>query len=211
MLKMAKKRENSAAMLFVDIVNNPKSEAYAELCAMCTDANGLQSDKPAASLRAEIKSVLKDLLTGGDLGGVTKKIIKHTREKATIGLRYVTDPPPVGFRLSFRPDTQEIRLGNRVAYFDTFSSTEATPRQLIYGALRQTIESGEISRLAFCLECEKLFYRKSTKGEFCCDRCRWKHNGRKKTRKLEKRKGGKWQWSKNKVHKKQISALIRSN
>jgi hypothetical protein len=189
---MAKREQNRAAMLFVDLINDPTSEAYADLCAMCIDSNGLQSDRAAAILVGEIRSDLRNLLTGGDLGLVKKKIILHTRKNAAIswGLRYAGKPPQSRFHLI----EKKIRLGQRDAYFDTWSAPveHTTAHRLVYGVLRRLLESDEISRLAFCEECEKLFFRKSTKGRFCDNDCRWANNRRKEERKLKRRKGGVW-------------------
>ena len=70
--------------------------------------------------------------------------------------------------------------------------TGATPHQLLYGSLRRCVDSGDIAHLALCRKCRRIFYRKSLKGEFCSDECRWSYFNGGEDRKSKRRKGGDW-------------------
>jgi len=165
---MAKNRVTNSKVL-ADIVLNRRSNAYKELCAIC-DEDGIQSDRPAERLRSELSEVLMDLLRG-KFDAVNQKLNEYPRKPASISIASSKTKPAVSEQ--FFSTTKAIRIGDNEAFINTVRSNEASPEYLVYGVLARALETGDIQYLGLCKQCEKLFYRKSLKGKFCGDDCRW--------------------------------------
>ena len=145
---------------------------------MCWD-DDLQSDNSAEDLRREFESDLRRLLIG-DYETVTEKMTRH-----------VPPPPPIVIHRKARTG-EKVRIGDSDVYIETALINGATPHQFLYGSLRRCIDSRDIAYLALCRKCRKIFYRRSLKGEFCSDECRWSYFNGGEDRKAKRRKGGDW-------------------
>jgi hypothetical protein len=187
---MAKNRVKTNSRLLADIVLKPRSNAYKDLCAMCTDENGFQSeesDAVAARLRDELKSTLIDLLNARNLDAINEKLADKApgAEPAIVALQVSEAKGHASSHDTFWK-SEKIRVGNRVLTFKKGFRADATPEQLIYGVLRRSLESGDIARLALCEQCQKLFYRQSLKRDFCSDACRWTFHNHSPARKRQR-------------------------
>src|SRR5262245_45300204 len=164
---MARYRVKTNSRLLADIVLSPRSSAYKELCAMCTDEKGFQSDEAAARLRDELKLLLADLLNARNLDAINKKLADAPAASPLVIRVRVSDP-------TTHVPANEIKVGkHRLFLRRTLVGT--TAEQLVYDVLRRALESRDINRLALC-ECEKLFYRQPLKRSFCSDICRWEYH-----------------------------------
>jgi hypothetical protein len=166
-------QKNSAlnSRWLADIVLNRRSRAYKDLCTMATE-NGLQSDGAAANICVELKSVLMDLLSG-NFEPVNRKLAEYTSKPPVITVRPVGSPRPVSFSLA--TTTQKVRVGDHEVIVQTSPPDKADAEEITYRVLLRSLVSGDIQRLAICHHCRNLFYRKSLKGTWCSDRCRWAH------------------------------------
>ena len=166
--EMQKNRVKTDSRLLADIVLNPRSNAYKELCDICTDENGLQSDDAAARLRDELKSILVELLKD-NFKPVNAKLVDNVQAPASVSVRPISGKKMLR---SLNTHFTKIRIGKNAAYFVEELPDTATPEQLIYGVLRRSLKNDDIARLELCEHCQKLFYRKSLKRNFCSDTCR---------------------------------------
>lgn len=184
---MKKNRVKNPAQNLADIVLDGRSPAYKELCLFGSDENGLPSNKPAARLRSEIRSVLTDLLKG-NFDAVNQKIAQHTMKVPPL---IAVSPTRRGVTSGdFYSTVKQVRIGETDAYLETTLPNSATPEQVVYGLLLRALESGDIHHLTLCQRCGNIFYRKS-KGKFCRDECRWNYNNHSPERKQRYLKG-KW-------------------
>jgi hypothetical protein len=165
-------KKNSAKIL-ADLVLNKGSNAFKDLRARSVDENQFQSDAAASRLRSEIAADLKDLLSGKNWDAISEKIQLHATAPSVLRIR------PIGDRRA-RPETlnittKRIRLGANEVNLVTVRPDEQSPEQWVYGLLADALETGDIQRLMLCQICGKIFYRKSLKGTFCRNDCRWQH------------------------------------
>lgn len=184
---MKKNRAKPPGKLLAEFVTNPRSAVYSEICAVSIDENELQSDQVAELLRREIQTVISDLLSGQNFERINENLARYTVKPPEIRVR------PVAIRESVHsPDffsgRKSILLGRHRAYIDSSYEPGATAHQLIYGVLKRALETGDIERLTICrrFACRKLWYRKSTKGEFSPSSCRWKHRNEEAKKNKEK-------------------------
>lgn len=185
---MKKNRLPKDAVL-ANILLNPRSSAYRQLCATCSDENQLQSDEAGARLRDEVKAVVTDLLKG-NYESVEAKLNEHCSGMAThfrvrpfstqkSKIKVLRDAWSIeGQRGSLNAHLTKVRLSDRHAWFIEEQPDTVTPEQRVYRLLRETLKSGEIDRFALCKskDCQQLFFRKSLKGVFCSDHCRAMHH-----------------------------------
>lgn len=161
--------KNSAKIL-ANLVLNSRSNAFKELCEASYDS-GIQSDEVAFSLRHEIATDLKHLLGGKNWNAISEKIIRHTAVPV-LRIQSVVEPRRPE---SLNSTTTKIRLGATQAILVKSLPDDATAEQIVYRLLARVLETGEIRHLMLCDSCGELFYRKSLKGRFCCNDCRWAH------------------------------------
>jgi hypothetical protein len=164
-------KKNSAKTL-ADIVLNTGSNAFKELRARSIDENQFQSDAAAKRLRNEITTVLKDLLSGKNWDAISDKIAQHAAAAPVLKIRPICERRRVGF---LNITTTKIRLGANDAHLVALRADEQTAEQFIYRLLARALETKDIQHLALCQTCGAVFYRKSLKGTFCSDGCRWQH------------------------------------
>src|SRR5215470_13277106 len=79
--KMKKNRSTTDTDKLAALVLNRRSEPFKDLCAICTDERGFQSDEVAARLRDEIQTLLAQLLKG-EYDGINQKLAEHARKPA---------------------------------------------------------------------------------------------------------------------------------
>lgn len=150
-----------------------RGRAYSDLRAMCWD-NDSQSDHAALELAENLRSELTEFLRG-NFDTINRKLREYSRQPPRIAVRLRESPSRRVQPSDFYTTTKTIRLGNRDVLLETTHSNAATPEELVYGVIRRALESGDIKNLALCQQCEKLFYRDSTKGKFCSDDCHNAH------------------------------------
>jgi len=150
-----------------DIVRDRRSRAYKNLLKICWD-NDAQSDASAPRLSEELKLVLIELLKG-DSTAANQKLADHGTKPGLTVIRQGL----AAKRSYLNSDVKEVRIGQNKAWVETIFPNDATPEELVYGVLRRALNSGDIKHLELCQTCGKLFYRKSLKGKFCSNDCRW--------------------------------------
>ena len=163
--------KNSAKYL-ADIVLSTRSNAFKDLCNRSIDENQHQSDEVALRLRNEITTVLKDLLSGKNWDAISDKLAQHAAAAPVLKIRPIGERRRLG---SLNISTTKIRLGATDAHLVTVRADEQTAEQFVYRLLARALETKDIQHLALCRKCGAVFYRKSLKGTFCSDDCRWQH------------------------------------
>lgn len=143
----------------LELIKNRRSRAYRQLSDACVDENGFQSDEAAGRLRNDLESTVRRLLTG-DFDAAKDKINSYPMMEA---------PITISRTARTRSHAKKVRVGSWDAYVETEGIVSAPAEQFVYGLLRRALESGDIKHLAVCRTCNKIYYRKSAKGEACSD------------------------------------------
>ena len=182
---MTKNRGKTDIEYLSDIVLTPRSSAYKSFCAMATDENGFQSDEAAKKIKDDLIKVLREALTG-NIKLLNAKIAEWDKHKAR---RYKLEIPSTA-RVKLIPlrekklehslivHSKKIQLGNEWFFYCEELSDGATAEELIYDLLLRVLKNDELKRFAICKTCQKLFFRKSLKGEYCGNSCRFAANYR---------------------------------
>jgi len=181
---MPKNRVASAADILIGFVDRRWNVAYTTIAAQRSrNAGGFLSEIPRShelkdseiKIRGEMKRSLENLINGTNVDSIESAINKYAVRPFHLVLwEQGKTRSNVPYRFFQRRRT--IMLGKKKVYVINATHPHCSARQFFYSLLRQTIEDGTIERLKFCKQCKKLFYQRSTKANFCRDRCRWYWN-----------------------------------
>jgi hypothetical protein len=161
--------EKNSAKKLADIVLNPRSAAYWELKRISENEHGMPSAHAAADLRHELVRVLKELLVG-NFGPVNEKLRTYSASVPLLSVELTRGIKASAWESS---TASRIQLGDKPAFLIQTRSNTATAPEIVFGLLRDALESGALAYFALCRRCGRLFHRKSLKGKFCGSRCRF--------------------------------------
>jgi hypothetical protein len=187
---MTKNRVATAADILIGFVGGRWHVAYAMIAAQRSRiAGGSLSDIPGSrkpdnseiKIRGEMKRALENLISGTNVDSIVTTINKHTARPLDLVLwKQGESRSNVPYRFFQR--RRPIMLGKRKVFVLNAAYPHRSARHFFYWLLRQTIEDGTIERLKCCKQCKQLFYQRSTKANFCRDRCRWDWNNHSENR-----------------------------